>query len=147
MELSFFRPDEIVQLAPDLRAECVWENNDLCVLDEKRFFIRAVLPLPIVALNRMYNIGIWVEVDATAFSRVYELWTVPDQANEPPFKATIANQIPLLPDTLGLSAQLHLTGATTRPQVEMLSENHPLRHEQSLGINTHRAYEYTSLVR
>jgi len=145
MELTFRRPDDVAALSAEERKRTVQENANLCVVEGERFFIRALLPLPVNGRELSYNIGLWVEVDESAFNRVYELWSDPDQESEPPFAARVANAIPTLPSSVGLEAALHLTGPKTRPEVLLRRVAHPLFLEQSNGISAHRAHEYTSL--
>lgn len=145
LELSFKRPDVVAELTSEQRSNRVQENSDLAVLDGERFFVRGVLPLPVVGGARPYNIGAWFEVDQRSFERIYVLWDEVGQANEPPFRASLANEIPLLPQNMGLAAELQLTGTFTRPTVRLLSAPHPLVREQLEGITAHRAYEYSSL--
>jgi hypothetical protein len=59
IELSFRRPDPIFKLPKDKR-EGVHESDDVCRIRKERFFIRAVLPLPVKEWKRAYNIGVWV---------------------------------------------------------------------------------------
>ncbi len=145
MELSFRRPDDAANLTPEERERTVKENNDLCIISGKRFFIRGVLPLTIEARERAYNIGLWVEVEQSAYDRVNELWIDPEQNKEPPFAALIGNSIPTLPETIGVSVKLQLTGPTSRPEVFVSASSHPLYIEQTEGITEHRAHEYSSL--
>ncbi|WP_128003656.1 DUF2199 domain-containing protein [Piscinibacter defluvii] len=146
LELTFVRPDEVAALSTEEREARIQENKDLCVLDGKRFFIRALLPLPIAERERPYNVGIWVEVSQQTFERVYELWDDEEQAEEPAFNAEVANDIPIHPPSLGLSASLSLTGPTTRPVVSLSPAEHPLVGEQLRGITAHRAAQYSSLI-
>lgn len=145
LELTFRRPDDIVSLTKKEREESVYENDDLCVIGDTRFFIRALLPLPVTGRDQPYNIGIWVEIDQSSFERVYELWSDPEQGSEPPFIVKIANSIPTLSNTVGLVATLQLTGPTTRPTILIQQDLHQLYSEQSKGITTHRAHEYSYL--
>jgi hypothetical protein len=145
MELTFLRPDDVASLSEEERGCKVQESGDRCIVEDKQFFIRALLPLPVFGREEPYCIGLWVEVEKTAFERIYELWSEPDQASEPPFSAKIANTIPILPNTVGLSAFLYLTGPSTRPNVVLSHEEHTLCIEQKIGITAHRAYEYTSI--
>ncbi len=146
LELTFRRPDAVVSLSKEEREESVHENDDLCVIGDTRFFIRALLPLPIEGREIPYNIGIWVEADQSTFERVYELWSDSEQENEPPFSVRIANNIPTLSSTSGLVSTLQLTGPTTRPIVLVQQSQHQLYSEQSKGITAHRAHEYSSLL-
>lgn len=145
LELSFKRPDATAELSPEERNSTVQENTDLSVLSGERFFVRAVMPIPVLGWSRPYNFGIWVEVNRLSFERIYLLWDSAGQAEEPPFSAVVANEIPLLPQTIGLAAQLNLSGPTARPSVRLAAAAHPLVAEQSRGISVHRAHEYSSV--
>lgn len=145
MELSFRRPDDAANLTPEERERLVKENDDLCIIAGKRFFIRSVLPLIVETRERAYNIGLWVEVEKSAYDRINELWVDPEQNKEPPFEALIGNSIPTLPETIGMPAMLQLTGPTSRPEVFISTSAHPLFIEQTEGITEHRAHEYSSL--
>ena len=145
LELSFRQPDAVAALSQEARSERVQENKDLCVLDGQRFFVRALLPLQVSGRANAYNVGVWVEVARVVFERIYELWDNPDQSSEPSFAATLANDIPTHPQTVGLRAQLSLTGPSTRPMIALDPAGHPLVSEQVRGITPHRAYEYSSL--
>ncbi|HEX8606556.1 MAG TPA: DUF2199 domain-containing protein, partial [Pseudoduganella sp.] len=117
MELTFRRPDDVAKLSADDRARLVRENDDLCVLDGQRFFIRGLLPLPVESRELHYCIGLWVEVTQATFQRIYDLWDSDEQLNEQPFAAQLANEIPTAGGSLGLRAELRLTGPTIRPDV------------------------------
>ncbi len=145
MELTFRRPDDAAKLSPEDRQRLLQENNDLCIIEGSRFFIRGVLPLPVDSRESPYNIGLWVEVSREAFERVYELWDSEDQLREHPFAATVANEIPISPGSLGHAAELHLAGPTSRPNVFLKASDHPLYVEQRGGIDVHRISEYTAL--
>ena len=103
-----------------------------------------MLPLPVREREDPYRIGIWVEVERTAFDRVHELWDDPAQDKEPPFQAKLANDIPSFPVSCGLPVRLQLTSPKTRPDVFVPEGEHPLHREQCLGITAHRASEYSS---
>ncbi|WP_260117361.1 DUF2199 domain-containing protein [Pseudoduganella rivuli] len=145
MELTFRRPDDAAKLSPEERSRLLQENNDLCVIEGKRFFIRGLLPLSVESREHPYCIGLWVEVPQSSFERIYDLWDSDEQLNEPPFEARLANEIPTSNGSLGLEAELRLTGPTTRPDVFLKSSTHPLYAEQARGIDEHRASEYTAL--
>ncbi|MDE1155312.1 MAG: DUF2199 domain-containing protein [Acidobacteriaceae bacterium] len=92
LELGYRRPDAVIDLDAEARAAGVFENDDLCVIDASRFFIRATLPLPVNGRGENYQIGVWVEVASPDFDRIGKLWTDPGQAAEPPMSATLANE-------------------------------------------------------
>ncbi len=144
IELSFRRPDDTATLSDEERSQFVKENSDLSVLREERFFVRALLPLPVASRRRPYSIGLWVEVSQATFERIRALWKEPTQADEPSFEARIANDLPFTSSTLGMPARLQLTGPTTRPEVIVLPASNVIYQEQSNGITAHRANEYSA---
>ena len=145
MELTFQRPDDAAKLSSEERKKRLQENSDLCIIEGKRFFVRAVLPLPVDSRESPYNIGLWVEVSQVSFERIHKLWDSEEQAEEPSFAATIANEIPISAGSIGQEAQLHLTGPSTRPDVFLKPSNHPLYAEQTKGVDLHRISEYSAL--
>jgi hypothetical protein len=147
-ELFFQRPDAIWDIPKGERPKRAKESDDLCVLWGKglkrdRHFVRAVLPLPVEGRDRPYRIGVWVETTKKDFGRILELWSAPSQDEEPPFAGKLANQLPLSESTLGLRVNLQLSGPTERPAVLVAESKHSLYAEQTDGITSHRAYEYT----
>ncbi|WP_158545130.1 DUF2199 domain-containing protein [Dyella monticola] len=147
LELTFFRPDAVIDLPENARKQDVLESDDLCVIRNEHYFVRATLPLPVHASEIPYRLGVWVQTSEAAFRRIYMLWSDESQANEPPFEVTIANRISTLPDTRGLAASLQLTGPKTRPDVFVAVVGHPITDQQRNGITAHRAYEYTTSAR
>ncbi|MFJ4144998.1 DUF2199 domain-containing protein [Pseudomonas sp. NPDC089734] len=146
LELTFKRPDAVAGMTVEERAEHVQETDDICIIQGKRFFLRATLPLPVLDRPEAYRIGIWVEIAQADFERVYECWDDPKQSEEPLFSVMLANHIQTLPETLGLRAELRLIDPQTRPEVYAGVSDHPLKQEQSTGITPHRAHEYTSSI-
>jgi hypothetical protein len=145
LEVAFHRPDVVAEVGSNERQARVQEGNDLCVLDGKRFFVRALLPLPVADSELPYNIGLWVEVSRRDFERVYELWDSPEQSQEPAFLAHVANDISIHPPVSCLEGMLSLTGRTTRPILTLRPAEHPLVGEQVRGITPHRVAEYSRL--
>jgi hypothetical protein len=145
MELTFRRPDDAAKLSEEDRGRLLQENGDLCIIEGDRFFIRALLPLPVESRENPYCIGLWVEVAQPTFERIYDLWDSEEQSSELPFAAYIANEIPTAAGSLGLEAELRLTGPGTRPDVFLKPSTHQLYMEQARGIDLHRVSEYTAL--
>jgi hypothetical protein len=144
MELTFARPEPIDQIPEADRSGTVKQNKDLASIDHDRFFVRALLPLPVQGRDEPYNLGVWAEVAEEAFFRILDLWDDPEQDKEPAFPATLQNRLPTLPETCGLPVLLNLTGPKTRPQLVVPPSEHPLHAQQCQGITAHVANQYTS---
>lgn len=144
MELTFARPEPIDQIPETERAGRIKQNKDLASIGDDRFFVRAVLPLPVHDRNVPYNLGVWAEVTEETFFRVLDLWDDPEQDKEPAFSATLQNRLPHLPETCDLPVTLHLTGPKTRPRLVVPPSDHPLHQQQCQGVTAHVANQYTA---
>ena len=146
-ELGFHWPDAVHGLTDDEKRQRCRQSSDACVLDERHFFVRGCLPFVVSGRTLAYNIGVWAEVPKAVFGRIYDLWSDPAQVSEPRFLGTLANELPLQPNTLGLALEIQLTGPTTRPEFILVATTHPLCEEQAHGITAHRAAEYSDAAR
>lgn len=149
LEPTFRRPDAVVALSAEERATRVKEGNDLCAIwaqsdgEQHRYFVRCVLKVGLLDAPDETGWGLWAEVQETAFRRILETWSDPEQTSLPPFQASIANRVPEYPDTLGLPAVLRLTGPTTRPLLTLEPpSSHPFALECNRGVCTHRVVEW-----
>ena len=142
IELVLALPGPIHDLAEDERAARCDIEADVCALDRERLFLRGLLPLPVRGRDAPYRIGLWAEVDAPTFERIYRLWDDPKQSDEPPLPGILANDIPTLPRAVGLEVDIRLTGPKTRPEFFLKVSAHPLALEQHRGIDAHRTLEY-----
>ena len=142
-EIAYALPDDYFVLPPEERERRGMANDDLCVLGG-RFFIRAVLPIPIPEEGREYCWGLWAEVSLKAFKRYLDLYSGDRQAEEPPFAGQLANELAGYESTKGLAVSVQLTGATTRPRLTLTDLQHQLSQEQQNGVTPQRLLEFLS---
>ena len=142
IELALALPQAIFELGDDEREKRCDISGDMCAIDRNRFFIRGLLPIPVRGRGVPYRIGLWAEVDEPTFGCIYALWEDPSQVDEPLLPAILANDVPLVPSTIGIEVDIRLTGPTTRPDFYMRDTPHPLALEQRQGVDSHRALEY-----
>jgi len=143
VELTFKLPDDVYELSEADRESRCRMNSDIVILDEKRFFVRGLVPLKMATRARDYALGMWAEVSEDVFSRIYDLWDDPDQSQEPRMPGALANALPFHPSTVGLAVTIQLTGTKSRPEFFLDPVEHSLFAEQSRGIDEHRAFEYS----
>jgi hypothetical protein len=146
IELVFVLPQPIFELSEEQRERRCHIGADMCAIDRSRFFLRGLLPIPVRGRTIPYRIGLWAEVDEAAFRRINQLWEDPSQVNEPLLSAILANDVPLVPSTVGIEIDIRLTGPTTRPDFFLRNTAHPLAIEQQRGVDAHRALEYGNLT-
>ena len=141
-EIGYDLPDDFFALSAEERKRRGRANADLCELDDRRF-IRGVLPLPILGEGRTFGWGVWAEVSPDAFNRYYEIYSDPEQGNEPSFQGQLANSLPGYSETLGVPVSIQCQSATARPAFTVSSE-HLLQTEQRQGIFPERVLELMS---
>ena len=147
-ELVFGLPDEIFALSKEERSSRCCLGDDICALDQQRFFVRGLLPLPVHGRAQAYRIGLWAEISVEVFRRIHALWSDPAQSEEPRLPGILANQLPLNEETSSrLPILIQLTGPKTRPEFYVQRVDHPLYAEQTRGIDEHRALEYSDRTR
>jgi hypothetical protein len=142
IELVFVLPQPIFELSEAQRVQRCDIGTDMCAIDRNRFFLRGLLPIPVKGRTIPYRIGLWAEVDEATFGRIYQLWEDPSQKDEPLLAAILANDVPLVPSTVGIEIDIRLIGPTTRPEFFLRNAAHPLAIEQRGGVDAHRALEY-----
>jgi hypothetical protein len=97
MDVAFGLPDDIFALSEEQREARAKIHTDLCSLDEKRYFIRGVVYVPVQQLDANFGWGVWAEVAEDTFFRYHELYDK-DGSNEPPAAGVLANTLPDYPD-------------------------------------------------
>ena len=116
-------------------------SDDLFILDDEYFFVRAVLLVPINQFSESFGWGVWTSLSKENFLRYKELWDAKVPAGEGPYFGWLSNRIPLYPDTLNLKVAVHLQDDGNRPLLELEPTDHPLALEQREGISLERAQE------
>lgn len=141
IEITFGKPDPYFDIPEDQRSARCWISPDACAIDEQRFFLRGLLPIPVQGREYPYSWGAWAEVSEDSFTRILELWDDEAQSEEPPFEGTLATNILPYPDTLGLPLFIRLEGPDSVPSFEILDKAHPIGVEQREGVDTVRVVE------
>lgn len=144
--LAYAMPDVIFALSGDERERRAIVSSDLCILDDERYFIRAILRLDVAGYEDSFEYGPWVEVDAKTFSRYavwYNLGTYPGWQDAP---GRIANAFPASAQpTLGLACRLVIPATgRERPSVTVSDDRHQLFADQANGMTFERVHALVS---
>lgn len=123
------------------REERCFLTQDLCVIDDERFFLYGSLTIPISDGPGPFIWGVWAEVNKENFFRYQELLGVEGRETEPAIPATLGSDIPLYPPMLDLAASVVHQPAGERPLILLSESDHPLYAEQSQGATTQRVRE------
>src|SRR6266508_1728468 len=145
-DVAFAKPDPFLRLPEQERAGA-YLTSDVCVIENRSFFVRGVLYLPFQGEppSARFGWGIWASIPGPNFTRCIELWEA-DASSEPPFEGSIASFIPGYPGTEGLPVSVQLRSASQRPTFTVTAETHPLFSEQAKGITRAREHALIELA-
>ncbi len=117
--------------------------EDFCVIDNKQFFIRCVLVLPVIGSRGVdFAFSAWVAVSANDFDRYGDTFTSPDQSILGTLVGKVANRIGSFPDTLDLPCAVRPQKDNSRPLLFIDAEAHPLALAQKNGITFEQLLDF-----
>ena len=142
-------PQPIFLLDEEEREQRSLVGDDSAVLHGEagdRFFVRALLELPIAGEEGYFGYGAWIEVSEPDFAALGELWDDEDGWRSEPVPGVLANELSPYAFTEGLPVQIRLRDVQLLPLVELEDVNHELVRAQRHGISGHRAHELAATV-
>jgi len=116
-------------------------DSDFCSIDNKDFFIRGLIHLPIIGSAETFRWGIWGSLSRENFERLIEKDSDPARIELPPMFSWLSSQIPEYPDTLNLKMYTHIQEPGSRPHFKLERGDHPLAIEYHHGITPERVRE------
>jgi len=140
-------PDMYANLKGDERQARALIGTDQCVVDQKWFFIRGCLEIPILGGDEPFIWGLWASVREEVYDEISDSWE--QQGREKlhgPFKGRLGNSLSVYPETLNLKVKIILQPVGTRPLFVVEEEDHPLAIEQKSGFTSTRAMELASML-
>lgn len=142
-------PQPIFLLDEHEREELARVGDDSAVLrdrDRERYFVRALLELPIAEEDGYFGYGAWIEVSEPDYAALVELWHDEDGWRSLPFAGALANELTPYEGTEGLPVAIRLREVSLLPLVELDEGEHELVRAQRDGISPHRAHELAGTV-
>lgn len=122
-------------------------TDDQCVVDEKYFFIRGHIPIPIIGTNETFLWSVWCSLSERSFLHSCERWDEPDRASDPPYFGWLMTILPGYPDTLHLQCNVQSREVGVVPCVTVFEpDDHLLVLEQRNGITMDRVRQFAHLI-
>jgi len=140
-DLAFDSPFYYHVMSEDERQRSAVITADTCVIEDKEFFVRGILEIPVHGRDTTFGYGVWVSLSEKSFARYLELFESTDRLDEAPYFGWFSNQLPGYPDTLNLKTHVQLRPYPSRPSIELEATDHPLALEQRNGISLDRLRE------
>ncbi len=134
--LGYNQPDAIFELTKKEREERAVVSSDLCILDDTRYFLRAVLRLDVAGYDDTFEYGPWIEVSAETFARYAVWYNLGVSPGWQEAEGVIANAMPHPGgSTLGLPCTFRLPlDNDDRPLVTVTDRSHDLFADQKDGM-------------
>ena len=121
-------------------------SEDFCILNGEHFFVRCVLPLPIIgATHEHFAFGVWATLSKKNFNVYLDAFDAGDSGSLGPWFGWFSNRLPGYPDTLNLKCQVYPQGNRQRPHIMLEATDHLLAIEQRQGITFDRLLEIYAL--
>lgn len=136
--MGFQWPDPYFGVPESEREARIRATTDTCAIDEKDFFIRGVMMIPVRGQSDNFGLGIWVSQKRENYLTYLNNF---DAVEIGPFFGWLCNRIPFYqPDTWALPVMAHFQGNGLRPQIRPKPSDHPLYKDFSEGITMDRAW-------
>lgn len=146
LSFALVAPDPWFAIPENERDSRARLGSDQCIIDDKEFYIRGCLELPVQGCDDPFVWNIWVSVSEASFSRIGELWDAEIRDREPPFFGWLCNELAVYPKTFGLKTNVHLRNNGIRPLIVLEPTDHPLAVEQRRGISLQHVEQIASAL-
>lgn len=113
-------------------------TDDLCIIEDRDFFIRGVIEIPVHDCEHEFGWGVWVSHKKENFEIYRKNFDSPEIG---PFFGWLSTVIDYYPEpTLELKTMAHYRGKGLRPRIEVEKSEHPLFCQQRNGISLAEAW-------
>jgi hypothetical protein len=116
-------------------------EEEYCVIEERDFFIRGNIHLPIIGTSETFRWGAWGSLSRDNFDKVVKMNDDPKRTELEPMFSWLNSYLPGYPDTVSLKMNVHIRPIGERPQFELEHTKHPLAEEYHHGITVERVKE------
>ena len=119
----------------------VVENADQCIVDDKQFFVRGHIEVPVLDMDELFVWSAWVSLSEQSFNNMSENWYLENRENSDPYFGWLMNNIPVYSETLHLEASVQTQPLGNVPLISIVSANHVLSEDQRHGITKVKIHE------
>jgi hypothetical protein len=141
MDIGFAKPAAFFAVPAPERAQRCALTADWCVIDDRRFYLRGCLYVPVPDAKDFFGWGLWARVAKRSFQRYVALYSA-DGSEERPFRGRLSVEDRAGYEGLdGQAVMVQLRTATERPSFTLARCRHLLYQEQRQGITLHRVQE------
>lgn len=139
-------PDPYLAIPEEEREKRTQWDKDFCIIDDKQFFVRGHLEIPVRDSKETFAWDVWVSLSKQNFDRTINLMETAGREKEPPYIGWLCTNLSIYPDTTNLKTLVHTQPVGRVPIIELEVTEHPLSVEQKKGITLDRVKEIAALI-
>jgi hypothetical protein len=139
-------PVQYLLIPEEERDSRIQLSSDTCVIDQKWFFVRGCLEIPVRDHEEPFSWGVWCSLSQANYERYQELFEQVDRQAGESFFGWLCSALPGFPDTQQLKTMVRVRPWPTRPFVELEPTSHPLAIDQRDGITVGQARELAERI-
>ena len=130
-------PDHFANLSGEDRERRALIGSDQCIIDEKEFYLRGMIELPIRGSSEKFLWGVWAAMHPEDFAEVADSWEESGrEVKYGPYKAGLGNALHAYsPSALNLKLTIHMQPVGQRPLFVLEEPDHPLAVAQQHGMS------------
>ncbi len=142
MDMSYENPAGYFKIPQNERAKRIHKSSDICVIDNKEFYIRGVLPLPVIDSGNEFRWGVWAKVNEPDFKIYIKYWDIDIPENVQPLRGYLSGGLKYYPESDMLPVEIRLQARNQRPIFRVLSDKTPLGIDQQKGIAMEKVHSF-----
>ena len=132
-------PIQLLDVPENERSSRVDMGSDDCVIDEKWFYIRGCIEIPVHGYSDPFIWGAWVSLSKQNFAAWIKCFGKNQRSHIGPFFGWLSADFSPYPQTcVNLKTKVHIRDNGIRPFIELEPTKHPLSIEQQNGITPER---------
>jgi hypothetical protein len=140
-------PMTVLQIPEEEREARVELGSDDCVIDEKDFYVRGCIEIPVEGYDEPFTWGTWVSLSEASYRTYVQYFDEAKRSDVEPFFGWHCCDFIAYDETcLNLKTRVHMRDDGIRPFIELEPTEHPLAIEQREGITKERLKEIYELV-
>ncbi len=146
LKYSVKAPQAVMTIPSDEIDSRVVITPEQCVIDNRDFYLRGRILIPVHGVESPFVWGVWAEISPTNFLRTNEMWNTPGREQEPLFTGWLNNDLFLFGETINLELAVRTQEVGKRPQFLIRDPNHPLAIQQREGITVEDVQDIAEMI-
>jgi hypothetical protein len=142
MDMAYKNPGGYFKIPAKERAARIYSTDDICVIDDTEFYIRGILPIPVVDSDDEFRWGLWARVEESDFIIYSNYWDGDIPVNLPAINGYLSGGMKDYPESDMTPVEIHLQSDNQRPVFKVLPNESQLGIDQQKGITMEKVHSF-----